>query len=909
MTATVIVNGPELRDPGVVGHKFARQAMLADDSFPVPAFFCVPATAFDLAVADADDIGDVLDDDAMVAALAARRAAILREGVPKAFALAIEAAFDRLIGAEGLAAVRACVVPAPACDAGEPEVAEDGADDPFAGLSDSFLYVRRADVVHRVAECWASAYHPHAVRYRLRRGVAPDAVRVAVGVQRMIDGRRSFVAFTRDPRDFADRQVVAAAHGIGEGVVQERADIDHFFLDPRTGAIESILVPKSTMIGLDPAATEAGPTELRVPEPLRTTAVLTDGEVRAICALARDAERYFGSPQDVEGTITEDGVLHLVQSRPMVTPAPQASKRIWTNHNITESFPGVTCALTFSQAVEFYRLSFGDFYRRMGVSKRELRRRKADLHGMIGLLDNRVYYQLDAWYRLHGNLPLFGLLRPTWQRVIGLSGDELADAPPLRRHSGRTVRDIARMTAVLATLPWRTRRFLRWWDGYVQAHGDLRRCTGQELVELYEDLWSEFGDRWAITLVNSYFLLGALACVEKLLARWAPGAPDGLLPALLTGGRENRSLAALRSALALAELMRGTPALPEALREGPDERVHARIVAGEFGARVAQALDEHLRRYGDRTLHDLKLEIRTPRQQPWMLLALLRPLVEQELTVANSRADEQRTHRDGLRRLRAACPDRSGRLVIHLAVAALRWFIRIREDTRFCRSQLYGLTRDAMWRLGGMLAEDGLLEHAEDVVHLTVTEVTGAATGARDAASLRDRVTARRAALAASRERAQPAAYLRLAPSEAESWHEPAPAPEVSTTDTEDRGTERVLRGLASSSGRVRARARIVLSPTIDAGDVRDRILVARETDPGWLYLMLTAKGIVVERGSLLSHTAITGRLLGIPTVVAVSRATTGIADGRLIEIDGAVGTVRLLDPDDASLANDVRGS
>jgi pyruvate,water dikinase len=244
-------------------------------------------------------------------------------------------------------------------------------------------------------------------------------------------------------------------------------------------------------------------------------------------------------------------------------------------------------------------------------------------------------------------------------------------------------------------------------------------------------------------------------------------------------------------------------------------------------------------------------------------------------------------------------------------VAALRWFIRIREDTRFCRSQLYGLTRDMMWRLGTVLAEDGLLERTDDVVHLTVDEVTGAVTraagGAADGASMRERVTTRRAALAASQARQQPAAYLRLAASEIESFHEQVAAPGVSTTDLDDLGAERVLRGLASSSGRVRARARVVLSPTIDADDIQDRILVARETDPGWLYLMLTAKGIVVERGSLLSHTAITGRLLGIPTVVAVPSATTGIADGRLIEIDGATGTVLLLAEDDVAAADDVR--
>lgn len=74
-----------------------------------------------------------------------------------------------------------------------------------------------------------------------------------------------------------------------------------------------------------------------------------------------------------------------------------------------------------------------------------------------------------------------------------------------------------------------------------------------------------------------------------------------------------------------------------------------------------------------------------------------------------------------------------------------------------------------------------------------------------------------------------------------------------------------------------------------------DRILIAKETDPGWLALMMAARGIVVERGSLVSHTAISGRLLGVPTVVAVTDAMTAVPDGAWVEIDGDAGTVRPL--------------
>ncbi|MCQ0020557.1 PEP-utilizing enzyme [Actinomadura madurae] len=59
---------------------------------------------------------------------------------------------------------------------------------------------------------------------------------------------------------------------------------------------------------------------------------------------------------------------------------------------------------------------------------------------------------------------------------------------------------------------------------------------------------------------------------------------------------------------------------------------------------------------------------------------------------------------------------------------------------------------------------------------------------------------------------------------------------------------------------------------------------------------MIAASGLVVERGTLLSHTAVTGRLLGVPTAVAVGGAVARIPDGAWIELDGRAGTVRVLD-------------
>ncbi|WP_394847093.1 hypothetical protein LZC95_06445 [Pendulispora brunnea] len=106
----------------------------------------------------------------------------------------------------------------------------------------------------------------------------------------------------------------------------------------------------------------------------------------------------------------------------------------------------------------------------------------------------------------------------------------------------------------------------------------------------------------------------------------------------------------------------------------------------------------------------------------------------------------------------------------------------------------------------------------------------------------------------------------------------------------------RVIQGIGSSTGVVEGRARIVLDPGAIDGLDRSEILVARETDPGWLFLMLASSGIVVERGSMLSHTAITGRQFGIPTVVGAMNATTSIREGSRVRVDGSSGLVTVLD-------------
>jgi rifampicin phosphotransferase len=49
---------------------------------------------------------------------------------------------------------------------------------------------------------------------------------------------------------------------------------------------------------------------------------------------------------------------------------------------------------------------------------------------------------------------------------------------------------------------------------------------------------------------------------------------------------------------------------------------------------------------------------------------------------------------------------------------------------------------------------------------------------------------------------------------------------------------------------------------------------------------------VIAERGSLLSHSAIVAREMGVPCVVAVKGVTRWLSTGDTVRLDGGAGTV-----------------
>jgi phosphoenolpyruvate synthase/pyruvate phosphate dikinase len=335
-------------DRPVVGGKAASLGELARAGLRVPPGCVVTTAAFVAAMRAVDPDGslarqaDRLDPDDLeqVARVTAGiRDRITAAPLPGALASAIAAGY-RALGPRSPDAVPVAVRSS--------AIGEDAADASFAGLQDTYLWVRGGEqVADRVRRCWASLYNVESVTYRLRHGW--EATAMAVVVQRMVDARSAGVVFTRSPAT-GDRSVVTieAGWGLGSAVVSGEVTPDTYVVSKVTGEVlRRTVASKLRRHRPDPAG--SGVLDEEVPREFQDQPCLSDAEVQALARLACLVERHYGAAQDIEWALAPglppDHGLFLLQSRPETVwsrrePAPVATPKPRAFDHLAALFSG-----------------------------------------------------------------------------------------------------------------------------------------------------------------------------------------------------------------------------------------------------------------------------------------------------------------------------------------------------------------------------------------------------------------------------------------------------------------------------------------------------------------------------------------------------------------------------------------
>jgi len=309
-------------DVDYAGGKGANLGELTAAGLPVPDGFVVGAPAYAAYCAETGlraqlaellDTVNVEDTAALQAASVAARALFDETPMPEPLAAEIRAAYERLAHEAGEDPALAVAVRSSA-------TAEDTVASSFAGMNETFLNIRGADaVIDAVRRCWRSLFGARTIYYRRVNDFAQADMDIAVVVQRQLESTRAGVMFTVNPATGQrDELVIEGSFGLGEAVVSGSVSPDRYVVEKATLAIRRREVHHKDLV-IEYAPDGRGTRQRTLSEEEALRPVLSDEEVVAVAQLGRRIEEHYGAPQDTEWAFDPDGLLWMLQSRPITT--------------------------------------------------------------------------------------------------------------------------------------------------------------------------------------------------------------------------------------------------------------------------------------------------------------------------------------------------------------------------------------------------------------------------------------------------------------------------------------------------------------------------------------------------------------------------------------------------------------
>ena len=722
--------------------------------------------------------------------------------------------------------------------------AEDGGDHSFAGQFLTRLNVKREKVKEAVQEVFSSYAGSLDYKEKANRGKAEYYLKQqgkaeTVLIQEMLFPEKSGVLFTKNPKGILSEMVVVLGQGLGDKVVEDQENVltYHYF-----------------------------PGECLYQEGQGTGLGLEEDELKTLFSLGEEIEQLFQKPMDIEFAI-EKGKIYILQARAITTLDMHLPARILDNSNISESFPGICLPLSESFAGEMYSGIFTSLGRRF-LGKR-VSSYEAVFQRMVGGFSGRMYYEISSWYDILRLLPFSGKIIPVWQGMLGVSNEEISFS---KKKPGFFLK--CRIALLFCYYFIVSQRKMKELDKFFQeryASYSKRVEEAEEAQALYriflemkEDLLRE----WDITLMNDMV---------------------SFISTHLYGKKTAFSLETMKPVRALSALK------AVARKHGLDSEEYRREKKSYISA------------YGDRIEGELKLETRTYRSNEELLDRWILDALETEETDCLEKDCEETSRME-----KPSEQKQRKSFLYRLAESSCN----NREISRLHRTRCFGLMRRIVDKIGEKTI-------GFDIYYLSLEELEEMIFTGKDFALKIAREKELRKAyemlpvlsrvkLLGKVDRDPLAGEITVL--SYESFKEkgniegqiekPGKDGMLGNTrhirqmekagkkDKEARNAKtRVFFGRGVSKGIFRGEVLKIKSlQEIRVAEAKGKILLSYSTDPGWFPYLDMASGLITERGSLLSHSAILARELEKPAVVNIPHIMEELQSGDIVEIDGDLG-------------------
>ena len=761
---------------------------------------------------------------------------------------------------------------------------EDSAENSFAGQFDTFLYVKKSDVIEKVLQVYMSAFSDRIETYRKENKIEEITI-PSVIVQKMIKSDIAGVAFGANPVNSNVKEtVVTAVFGLGSGLVDGIATADTYTIKDRK--IEKSIAKKDYCHIFENGII----VQKEVEESLKEKQILTDEQILQVKDLVRKASEYFGRFQDIEWAY-EGEQLYLLQSRPITTLGNNKDGKInvFDNSNIVESYGGITTPLTFSFIRMVYENVYIELCKIFKVKQEKIEMNSQMFKNMLALIDGRVYYNLYGWYGLLSMFPGLGNNKKFMEQMMGVKESLPDDLFPVPQATFKDKIGLLNTGLGLAKGFFKIRNMTeKFYERLNEAleDKDIDNMDLYELHDYYYELEKKLLHKWDAPLVNDFLAMIFYGNLKQQCRHIFNEEGDLIHNDLLCSEGGIISSEHAKRIKEMAKVVKDDDKLLELLENEDVLYIQKELPKyKEFN----KMLNEYLDKFSDRCLQELKLETLTLRDNPSSLYASIATFAKRIKNTNMEEIDERTNRINAEKKVKEKLRFKPiERAKFDFILKQARYTVKNRENLRFERTLLFGRVRKLFLRIGFILASMNVIEEKRDIFYLEVDEILFYIDGKSTTNNLKDLIRIRKQ---------QYLKYNDTMPDERFYTYDAVNIGNTFKREEKKKNTKKAeleLKGIGASPGKVTGKVRIIKNPT-NAKLEQGEILVAEYTDPGWIMLFPVARGILVERGSLLSHSAIVSRELGVPAVVGVTGLIDSLEDGDEIELDGTTGKVRKL--------------
>ena len=718
----------------------------------------------------------------------------------------------------------------------------------FAGQYQTFLNIKKDDVLNKIIGCYKSMFSEVILSYFVNNNISTDYLKMSVIVQEMVSSEYSGICFTVDPISGNDKtMLIEIGEGLGENIVGGQNKPEQYYFDWYENKCE---IPKNNHF-------------------------IDEKMLMNISIEFKKIMEYFGYPCDIEFAIVKNE-LYILQARKITKIEYQGYRDIWTTADFKDG--GVSATICTSYMWSLYEYIWEYTLRKFVLDSKILK--ENDLNRKLGeMFFARCYWNLSVVKKAMSQV--VGYKEREFDSEYGIKMNYEGDGETTKL-TLKSLKDIIRMAiAQKKILNTRNKNAEKYKADLLDKYYIYKNNYDRRQINDIKKSWYELTHEDYLQSESTYFWQIFINTIHQSLYK------DGLLKYV----SESEYLTLLGSIEDISHLLPFYDMwdVSRKIRNNNDifkywqEKEIEEIIKDIDSEKIREDFSDIrnlVKNYGYHSDKELDVTYKCYYEDITPFINTLKDMVflEDKYSPAQDKKRGKEAYEKILENIKAKVSSKKYKK-IQTKVLNMRKMLWWREEFRDVSTRFYYLIRVYTIELAKLFVQEKIIENIDDIWFLKVGDIWN---------YLDDKITDNNIKEIIEKNKIYYNSYRNY-------MSENEIGQNLGANDTE-KNYDNAIKGLGANNGKVVGIARVIENfDEIDRLQKND-ILVTKFTDTGWTPKFAILSGIVTEYGGILCHAAIVSREYGIPAIVSCHEALNKIKDGQKIMIDGATGIVKIVE-------------